>query len=229
MAERSQAVHDIERLAQEDHERIADELHDGIAHDLTLVLFHARALPRQTDDAARQVSLTTIEESAERALESIQSLLSLMRDMKTEGPHHHASRHEGHVVETVLSLGALLQDAGMRTSVSTPDSGLTLAPEDERVLVETAIEAVTNIIKHSPMSPSAKIEISTGDDVVQLVVTNVIPPAVVGQTRAVGGRGLNRAHQRLRQRGGVLESGVIGNTWVLRAVAPAGQQQAGWR
>lgn len=86
VAERARVERDLAAIAREDQERIADELHDGIAHDLTLILFHARALPRQPDDAARQVSLTTIEESAEQSLQSIQSLLSLMRDTATEAP-----------------------------------------------------------------------------------------------------------------------------------------------
>src|SRR5690606_34586438 len=84
VAERARIVKDLEAIAHEERERIADELHDGIAHDLTLVLFHARALPRQPDDESRQVSLTTIEESAQQALQSIQSLLSLMRERTTD-------------------------------------------------------------------------------------------------------------------------------------------------
>lgn len=64
VAERARVAQDLAAIAREDQEQIADELHDGIAHDLTLILFHARALPRQPDQATRQVSLTTIEESA---------------------------------------------------------------------------------------------------------------------------------------------------------------------
>lgn len=73
----ARAFAEISRLQQD---RIADELHDGIAHDLTLLLFHARALPKQPDEQTRQVSLTTIEDSASRALRSAQSLLAVMRD-----------------------------------------------------------------------------------------------------------------------------------------------------
>lgn len=79
----ARAFAEISRLQQD---RIADELHDGIAHDLTLLLFHARALPKQPDEQARQVSLTTIEDSASRALRSAQSLLAVMRDAPGRSP-----------------------------------------------------------------------------------------------------------------------------------------------
>ncbi|WP_460002675.1 hypothetical protein [Microbacterium xylanilyticum] len=73
------------------------------------MLFNARALPRQPDEASRQVSLTTIEESAENALQSIQSLLSLMRVTRPEGadecpaavqrPRDRSRDLSGHLVE----------------------------------------------------------------------------------------------------------------------------------
>lgn len=44
VAERARVAQDLAAIAREDQEQIADELHDGIAHDLTLILFHARAL-----------------------------------------------------------------------------------------------------------------------------------------------------------------------------------------
>ncbi|MGY1553141.1 sensor histidine kinase [Microbacterium sp. A588] len=220
VAERTRIVRDLEAIARDERERIADELHDGIAHDLTLVLFHARALPRQPDEDARQVSLKTIEDSAEQALQSIQSLLSLMRDTLTEGPPTRSIRSAENVAETASSLAALLKDAGIPTSVTTPRVPLQLAPTTARVLTETAIESVMNIIKHAPTSQSASIEIHDRPDAIEVVVTNSASADLSGNGRAMGGRGLRRAAQRLKQIGGELDHGWTANGWVLRATVP---------
>jgi signal transduction histidine kinase len=227
LAERERVERDLEAIAREEQERIADELHDGIAHDLTLILFHARALPKQPDDAARQLSLTTIEDSAEQALQSIQSLLSLMRDTTAEGPESHSSRYDGNVADAVASLGALLTDAGIPTHVAAPSTPLEVAPATERVLTETAVEAVTNIIKHAPRSQSATIDLLERDDAVELVVTNVAPSTPRRPSGTTGGRGLTRARQRLALREGELESGPTTNGWMLRATVPGTLRENG--
>ncbi|WP_318391089.1 histidine kinase [Microbacterium maritypicum] len=220
VAERARVAQNLAAIAREDQEQIADELHDGIAHDLTLILFHARALPRQPDQAAREVSLTTIEESAEQALHSIHSLLSLMRDTATEGPETRSSRYDGSAVEAVNSLGDLLRDAGVQTKIAVPSAPLEVAPAAEQVLIETAIEAVMNIIKHSPKSKTASIEIHDGNDRVELIVENAGSSSASSANPAPGGRGLRRARQRLEQIDGQLESGPTSAGWMLRASVP---------
>jgi signal transduction histidine kinase len=222
VAERARVVKDLEALAREEQERIADELHDGIAHDLTLVLFHARALPRQPDEASRQVSLTTIEDSAEKALQSIQSLLSLMRATRPDGSKACPARYDGDVIDAVTSLGALLKDAGIPTRVSVPQASLSAEPAAERALTETAIEAVTNILKHGPNSETASLEISEDPGFLQLVVKNVAPRADPHSAVRSSGRGLFRARQRLAQFGGELESDLSTGVWILQARIPVG-------
>ncbi|MCZ4301994.1 sensor histidine kinase [Microbacterium oxydans] len=217
VAERARVERDLEALAREDQERIADELHDGIAHDLTLILFHARALPRQPDDAARQVSLTTIEDSAEQALQSIQSLLSLMRDTSTGAPPPQETRYEGNIIVAIAALSELLRDAGIPVTLDAPSTALDVPPVVERVLIEMAIEAVMNIIKHAPKSRSARIHIDRQPDQVELVVTNVGAPSHRSNLPS-GGRGLRRARQRLNQIHGRLQAGPTDGAWELRAI-----------
>lgn len=223
VSERARVVQDLELIAREEQERIADELHDGIAHDLTLVLFHARALPRQPDEAARQVSLTTIEESAEQALRSIQSLLAIMRDTAPDAPQTSSRRYDGKAIEAATSLGALLTDAGIATRVSVPVVPLDVAPATEQVMTETAIEAVTNILKHAPKSHSASIELRQfpDDSRLELVVENAWQSAPSRQRVPSSGRGLARARQRIEQLGGHMESGEAEDKWFVRATAPS--------
>ncbi len=219
-SERARVVRELATLAREEQERIADELHDGIAHDLTLVLFHARALPLQPDEAARQLSLTTIEGSAEKALDRIQSLLSLIGGTSADGADSCPTRDDGDVINVATSLGALLKDARIPTRVSTPRTPLGATPAADRALTETAIEAVTNILKHAPNSRSASVEILRQPGTVELVVKNVSTPLMKG---AIGGsgRGLVRARQRVIHHGGQLQSEATADGWILRANVPA--------
>jgi signal transduction histidine kinase len=174
------------------------------------------------------VSLTTIEESAEQALQSIQSLLSLMRDTTTEAPATRETRYDGNVVDAVASLSELLRDAGIPTQVSVPNTSLSMGSEAERVLIETAIEAVMNIIKHAPKSKSASIQVVSASGGIELVVRNTGPSSRAG-SGASGGRGLRRAGQRLGQIGGHLESGPTEHGWTLRANVPAASMSTGVR
>ncbi|WP_233201787.1 sensor histidine kinase [Cryobacterium sp. Y11] len=222
IAERGRIMNELGLLAHAEQEKIADELHDGIAHDLTLVLFHARALPLQPDDAARTVSLTTIEHSAERAFTSIQSLLALIRDGETSTHGAGATRYDGRLVDVLSSLAALLRNAGIATVVTVPPTTLPLSPVIERILTEIAIEAVTNIIKHAPNSRSARIVIDGRSEVVELVVANVASSASGSRGAAVGGRGMVRSRQRLEQVSGRLAAGPDSNGWLLRATVPVG-------
>ncbi|MGB3374865.1 MAG: histidine kinase [Microbacterium sp.] len=224
VAERARIVKNLEAIAHEERERIADELHDGIAHDLTLVLFHARALPRQPNDESRQVSLTTIEESAQQALQSIQSLLSLMRERTTDGSAAYTGRYDGNVVQAVTSLGALLEDAGIPTQVAVPEIHLTTSPATGRLLIEIAIEAVTNIIKHAPNAQSASIDIDEKAGVVELIVKNAAAVVTADQEGRLGGRGLTRSRERLAQVRGQLDAGRTSAEWVLRARVPSGAE-----
>lgn len=219
-SERARVVRELATLAREEQERIADELHDGIARDLTLVLFHARALPLQPDEAARQLSLTTIEGSAEKALDRVQSLLSLIGGTSADGAGSYQTRYDGDVINVVTSLGVLLNDARIPTRISTPRTPLGATPAANRALTETAIEAVTNIIKHAPNSRSASLELLRKPGALELVVKNVSAPLVKGSIRS-SGRGLVRARQRLTHHGGQLRSEGTANGWLLRATVPA--------
>lgn len=214
--DRVRLVRHLEGMAREDQERIADELHDGIAHDLTLVLFHACALPKQPDAAGPEVSLATIEESSTRAMHSVQSLLALMRDpsASSEQPP------DENVTDTVVGLGRLLNNAGIPTVVKTPSTDAEVPALAQRLLGAAAIEAVTNVIKHAPHSSDAAIEVTVDELGVELVVKNSNSRASSAQGSSLGGRGLARARQRLEQHNGHLEAGATNNSWIVRADVP---------
>lgn len=212
----SRAMEDLSRVQQE---RIADELHDGIAHDLTLVLFHARALPKQPDEAARRISLRTIEDSASRALRSAQSLLAVMRDAAAHPLGDRDDPSPADLAAAAASLGRKLTDAGISTVVSVPPEP-PVPPGVAAVLIETLTEAAMNIIKHAPQARSAVIELSVEDGWAALRVRNVGPRTRPAPEAELGGRGLPRSRERLARVGGILEIDDRDGAWTLRALVP---------
>ena len=222
LAQRARLARAFEEISRLQQDRIADELHDGIAHDLTLLLFHARALPKQPDERSRQVSLTTIESSASRALRSAQSLLAVMRDTPGRSPSASEEAAPIDVSSAAEALAQKLRDAGIRTRVSV--SGATefppFPPGVAEVLVETLTESAMNIIKHAPGATAAAIEVATGVDMITLEVRNNRPRGRAPAESALGGRGLARARERLSRVSGELDAGPTPDGWVLRAVVP---------
>ena len=134
-----------------------------------------------------------------------------------------AIRYDGDVVEAVTALSGLLRGAGIPTSVSVPESPLHVASATAQILTETAIQSVSNIIKHAPKSRAARVELRDLSDHLELIVSNTAPTFSARAAPSAGGRGLTRARQRLEHHGGQLEAGLTNAGWVLRATVPAGE------
>lgn len=221
LAERARIARAFAEISRLQQDRIADELHDGIAHDLTLLLFHARALPKQPDEQARQVLLTTIEDSASRALRSAQSLLAVMRDAPGRSPLGSGEAAPGDVSRVAEALAQMLRDAGIRTHVSV--SGATVFPPHlAEVLGETITEAAMNIVKHAPGATAAAITVAAVAAAATLEVRNNRSRGRAPVESTWGGHGLVRARERLAILSGTLDAGPTPDGWVLRAVVPLG-------
>ncbi|KTS05294.1 sensor histidine kinase [Microbacterium testaceum] len=219
LAQRAGIARAFDQISRLQQDRIADELHDGIAHDLTLLLFHARALPKQPDEQSRQVSLSTIEDSASRALRSAQSLLAVMREAPGRSPVGSGKAVPGDVSAVAEALAQTLRDAGIRTHVSV--SGATTLPAHlAEVLGETITEAAMNIIKHAPGASAAVIAVAADAESVTLEVRNSRSRVRVPAESALGGHGLARARERLALLSGTLDAGPTPEGWVLRAAVP---------
>ncbi|MDF2993349.1 MAG: signal transduction histidine kinase [Microbacterium sp.] len=219
LAQRARIARAFEEISRLQQDRIADELHDGIAHDLTLLLFHARALPKQPDEESRQVSLTTIEDSASRALRSAQSLLAVMRDAPPRASSRSEEAAPVDVAGAAEALAQKLRDAGIRARVSVSGTA-DLPPGVAEVLVETITESAMNIIKHAPGATAAVIEVARHADEVTLEVRNNRSRGRAPAESALGGRGMARARERLARFSGELDAGPTSDGWALRAVVP---------
>jgi len=220
LAQRARIARAFEEISRLQQDRIADELHDGIAHDLTLLLFHARALPKQPDEQSRQVSLSTIEDSASRALRSAQSLIDVMREAPGRSPVGSGKAVPGDVSKVAEALAQTLRDAGIRTHVNV-SAATDVPPGVAEILIGTITESAMNIIKHAPGATTALIEVAARSGTITLEVRNNRSRGRAAEESALGGRGLARLREKLERIAGELHAGPTPDGWVLRAVVPA--------
>lgn len=228
IAERKQVIQTLETISREAQERIADELHDGIAHDLTLILFHARALPKQADEAARHTSLTTIEASAQAALGSIKTLLSSIQDTapRRSSHEHPSTAYDRTIGESIHDFSLLLSNAGITTHTMVANPAPSMPGAVEHALRQAALEAVTNVIKHAPSSRSATIELHEQNGVITLTITNTWSGTRhENEVTSGSGRGLVRARERANAVHGTLETQQTPSSWILRVTAPSRPDQ----
>lgn len=218
--ERARAIRRLADLSREQQERVADELHDGIAHDLTIVLFHARALPLQTDDEGRDVSLGAITSSADRALTNIRSLLGVLRETDEVHRGDESLSYGERLSDVIDSLTAVLEGAGIPVREPIRAAMSKLPEAIGREFTGAAIEAVTNIMKHAPDSLAVDFAFATRDGDAELTVMNTVPSRRRAEASASGGSGLVRMRQRVQHLGGRLDAHDTVSGWVVHVILP---------
>ncbi len=217
-AERAEAEQAL-RVAQarsNEQARIAREMHDVLAHRISQVSMHAGALAFREDLTADEMraSATIIQQQANEALNDLRGVLGVLRDDAT-GERRRAPQ------PTYDDLPRLLEEAvesGMRVRLRDRLEGDALPDTVGRTVYRIVQEGITNAGKHAP-GAQLRIEISGSPDTgVDVLLRN---PTGFGPTRTPGaGLGLIGLNERAELRGGRLEHGLDGSTFVLHAWIP---------
>lgn len=198
--------------------RIAREMHDVLAHRISQVSMHANAVMFREDLTAAQMreSVAIIQEKANEALVDLRSVLGVLRDA------------DGQLLDkpqpTLADLPSLVEEArasGMHVEyVDAVDAGAATVPEvTGRTVYRIVQEALTNARKHAP-GALVSIRVSGSEAAgIEVLVRNplgfgaaVSPPP--------SGLGLVGLRERAELRGGRLDSGRDGSSWVLRGWIP---------
>jgi signal transduction histidine kinase len=207
-----------QRVAQaraNERARIAREMHDVLAHRISQVSMHAGALAFREDLTPEQVhtSASVIREKAHEALTDLRGVLGVLRG--EDGEPALAPQ------PTYADLGRLVAEAG--------DGGLNVVLDDQvdgpdqvpdavgRTVYRIVQEGITNVRKHAPGS-TLTIQLrgspETGLDV---VLRN---PLGFGSATPGAGLGLVGLTERAELRGGRLEAGREGASFVLHGWIP---------
>jgi signal transduction histidine kinase len=204
--------------AAEERTRIARDLHDSAGHAINVILVQAGAarLLQEQDLARSREALETIEEVARDTLGEIDQLVRALRE---NGSPEGVEPPPG-----LAALGALAERyraSGLAVTVRTDGSRRPLAPGIDQAAYRILQEALTNAARHG--RGSAEVEIDFGPSVLEITVTNPMPP---GSAAREGGHGLVGMRERAHLLGGSVEAGMSNGAFQIRARLPYAEESA---
>ncbi len=193
----------IERL------RIARELHDAVAHHVSVMGVQAGAarLTITSDPRGAAAALSSVEDSAHKAVEELHGLLGTLRD-----PQQPPGGSEENGDAAIVSLGveripSLISDtvgAGLTVTFSIIGDARPLPPLTSLNLYRITQEALTNARKHGSHDTSVDVRLRYLDDGVELEVSNT-------DTGAGAGKGAARIiHKRMARARAGTGFGIVG-------------------
>jgi len=216
-AERAEAEQELRvaRARSNEQARIAREMHDVLAHRISQISMHAGALAFRDDLTAEEVrsSAAVIREKAHEALTDLRGVLGVLRDDAT-GARLRVPQ------PTYDDLRALVDEArasGLRIELQDLVQG---DPPDAvgRTVYRIVQEGLTNARKHAPGAVVTVQVSGSPDDGVDVLLRN---PIGFGRSSTPGaGLGLVGLAERAELRGGRLEAGRDGSTFVLHGWIP---------
>ncbi|WP_371793164.1 histidine kinase [Streptomyces sp. NBC_01471] len=189
--------------------RIARELHDSIGHALTVAVVQAGAARAANDPAFTDRALAAIEETGREALEDLERVLLILREVATPLGQRPSLSEADRLLESARSSGAEV-DAEVSGPVELVPGPI--SREGYRMLQE----ALTNVLRHSgPVPVRVRIAVVAGQ--LSLEVTN---PLTGSAGRSNGGSGLRGIRERAALLGGTAETGPHGGDWRVYARLP---------
>jgi signal transduction histidine kinase len=216
-AERAEAEQELRVAQARGHEqaRIAREMHDVLAHRISQISMHAGALAFRDDLTPEETraSAAVIRDKAHEALTDLRGVLGVLRDGVTGEPMTAPQ-------PTYADLPSLVEDAresGVRVEFEDLVRGS--VPEAAgRTVYRIVQEGVTNVRKHAPGALLTVRVSGSPEDGIDLLLRNPIGFATTATPGA--GLGLVGLTERTELRGGRLEAGRDGSTFVLHGWIP---------
>lgn len=204
--------------------RIAREMHDVVAHSVSVMVAlsdGARAALDRAPDRSRD-ALTELSRTGRAALGDMQRVLGALdpADDRPDGPDGAPRRP----APTETDLGTVVERfraAGLPLTVTGLD---TLLPEDTTLrlaVVRIVAEGLTNVLRHAPGTPSARVTVLRTASAVEVEVLDA------GGTRPGTGGGTHRGILGMRERAALLGGHVDAGPrpeggWRVHVVLPWG-------
>ena len=216
-AERAEAEQEL-RVAQArgtERARIAREMHDVLAHRISQVSMHAGALAFREDLTADQMraSAGVIQQQAHEALTELRGVLGVLRDDTGRLLNAPQPTYDDlpQLVDRARDSGQRVEFHDLVTDRGVPDAV-------GRTVYRIVQEGLTNARKHAPGALLTVRVSGCPDDGIDVLLRN---PIGFGTSDTPGaGLGLVGLSERAELRGGRLEHGRDGSTFVLHGWIP---------
>ncbi|MFJ2298707.1 sensor histidine kinase [Oerskovia paurometabola] len=225
-----------ERLAQAaERARIAREMHDVVAHSISVMVALGGGAAAAIDWAPdrSRAALGELVSTGRSALGDMRRVLGVLDDGGGEdlgdGPRTAGAEEVTGAAPLgpqpgTLDLASLVdrfRAAGLPvTTTGQSDDGLgDLSASMQLAVYRIVQEALTNVLRHAPGTPSVEVSVLRRTRQVEVVVTDGGPTVPVEATYG-SGRGLVGMRERAAVFGGTVETGQQGAGWQVRAVLP---------
>jgi signal transduction histidine kinase len=188
---------------------LARDLHDWFAHEVTGIVLEAQA-GRLDADPRTAETFGRIERAGQRALDSVDQALTLMR----------SSEHATGFAEIEEIVRRFAEGGRMSVELDTEPTG-DLRPETTDTAYRVVSEALTNIRRHGGTASHVVVRIRREADTLTVAVTDD-GAGRRPRARRRGGTGLTALAERIAALGGTLHAGPTDTPgWTVRAAIPA--------
>ena len=205
--------------------RIAREMHDVVAHSVSVMVALSDGAgaaldraPERSREALRELSRTGRESLAD--LQRVLGVLDPDRD--GDGPDRSDGGSDDHQEPAVSDLAGIVERfraAGVPVTATGLDAVLPLDTSLRLAVARIVTEALTNVLRHAPGTPSARVVVRRTASTVEVEVLDD------GGTRPGAGGGTGRGILGMRERAAIL-GGSVGagprpeGGWRVRVVLP---------
>lgn len=203
----------------EERREIAREMHDVLAHRISQITVHAGALAYRAGlgDAEVQEAGQVIRTASHQALVELRSILGVLRDPT---PGQCSVSRPGHA--DVDTLVAEAVTSGVRVELDDRLAADSVPDGAASTIYRVVREGLTNARKHAPEAELTILITGEPEEGITVLLRNEVgpPSSVTPESELGAGLGLVGLAERVELRGGRLEHGRDGATFVLRCWMP---------
>jgi signal transduction histidine kinase len=197
-----------------DRAAIAREVHDVVAHSLSIVLLNVtgarRALQEDRDIPDAVAALIDAETQGRAAMADIRRTIELLRTDVESGTPPPGLKDLDELVASFQRVGQIV-----RYHRADPDGPLTGATE--LTVYRIVQESLTNASKHAA---GTAVDLHVGPDPYGCLRITVRNDISAGESRRIGGSGLDGMRSRAENLGGEFRAGPVDGTWEVVVTLP---------
>jgi signal transduction histidine kinase len=217
----------VEQARTEERLRIARELHDVVAHGMSVISVQAVAaqeIAPSNPDAAIAL-MRTIETTSRESLNEMRRMLGVLRNSQGANDGQHASRGPQPSLSDIEATITHCRDAGLETEFSVRGEAPSLPPGLELTVYRIVQEALTNVLKHGGPAATASVQLSYGDTMLSVRISDTGRGVIAGLDGTNTGNGLVGMRERVDLYDGTMTAGPQpGGGYMVTAMIPLDSQ-----